>query len=394
MKKIMLLLLLCASICFGQSINLTSVTYGDNQFVAVGESADPLGSVFVYSPNNGGYKSMGIEGYITSIVYGNGQFVAIGWTNSGVLVLTSSDGSTWATRNLGISAASPNSITYGNGQFVAVGGTLGGNCVILTSPDALTWAENILNITNNLYFVTYEDSLYVAASYYPLVILTSSDGMAWSIRYSDTTDDCASIIYAKNQFMAFGSSNTIISSDGITWTKASSGITSDTSISSVAYGNGQFMAVGWYTPYHSTKTEGAVWTSSDGITWTRKGAGFPALYSVAYGNGMFMIVGSAYFAYFQTAENLIREAKSEEYCGDEFTCSNPIRGIATLQLPRVSSDANVSIYNLQGRRVFSEAVRPGQSTVTWNTATCRTGKYLVMLPANGKVYRKDVEVIR
>jgi hypothetical protein len=54
----------------------------------------------------------------------------------------------------------------------------------------------------------------------------------------------------------------------------------------------------------------------------------------------------------------------------------------------------VSIYNMQGRRVFSQMVRPGQTSVAWNTINSAPGKYVAQLTANGKAYRKDLLVLR
>jgi CxxC motif-containing protein (DUF1111 family) len=77
---------------------------------------------------------------------------------------------------------------------------------------------------------------------------------------------------------------------------------------------------------------------------------------------------------------------------------NPVRTVAMLRLENIvcakGDRVVMSIYNLQGKRVFYQAVRPGQSTVTWNTATCGTGKYVAMLSAHGKTFRKNLLVMR
>jgi CxxC motif-containing protein (DUF1111 family) len=77
---------------------------------------------------------------------------------------------------------------------------------------------------------------------------------------------------------------------------------------------------------------------------------------------------------------------------------NPIRNVATLRLMNVvcvrGDRIMLSIYNLQGKRVFSQAVRPGQSAVVWNVTTCGAGKYVAMLSANGKSYKKDLLVMK
>lgn len=77
---------------------------------------------------------------------------------------------------------------------------------------------------------------------------------------------------------------------------------------------------------------------------------------------------------------------------------NPIRRVATLRLQNMVGTSGgrilVSIYNMQGKRVFSQAVGLGQSVVTWNTSRCGAGKYLATVAAYGKLYTKDLLVMK
>lgn len=77
---------------------------------------------------------------------------------------------------------------------------------------------------------------------------------------------------------------------------------------------------------------------------------------------------------------------------------NPIRGMAMIRLVNIAS-ANgdkvvLSVYNMQGKRVFSQMVRPGQTSVAWNTARYAPGKYVAQLTANGKAFKKNLLVLR
>jgi hypothetical protein len=58
-----------------------------------------------------------VSNYLNSVTYGNGQFVAVG--NDG-MILNSTDGTTW-TRINSENMNSLFSVTYGNKEFVAVG---------------------------------------------------------------------------------------------------------------------------------------------------------------------------------------------------------------------------------------------------------------------------------
>jgi hypothetical protein len=77
---------------------------------------------------------------------------------------------------------------------------------------------------------------------------------------------------------------------------------------------------------------------------------------------------------------------------------NPIRSVAMLRLQNIvgasASRIVVSVYNVQGKCVFSQVLGMGQSTVAWNTARCAAGKYLATVSANGRLYKKDLLVMR
>jgi CxxC motif-containing protein (DUF1111 family) len=81
------------------------------------------------------------------------------------------------------------------------------------------------------------------------------------------------------------------------------------------------------------------------------------------------------------------------------TCfPNPVHNVAMFRLENIAcvkgDRVTVSIYNLQGQRVFYQMVRPGQNLVAWNTVHYGTGKYVAQLSANGKIYKKSLLVVR
>ena len=106
-------------------------------------------------------------------------------------------------------------------------------------------------------------------------------------------DYWTSVTYGNGTFVAVGYCNgttytecVMTSPDGITWTARSAAGDND-GWSSVTYGNGTFVAVG--------SSGDRVMTSPDGITWTaRSAAGNDDTWqSVTYGNGTFVAVGSS-----------------------------------------------------------------------------------------------------
>lgn len=98
-------------------------------------------------------------------------------------------------------------------------------------------------------------------------ILRSTDGITWTVitppSGSTSTTSYRSIAYntITNQIVVCGTGGIIYSSDaGVTWTRATTALTT---LFSVVYGNGAYVAVGGVTGI-STQ----VWRSTDGVTWT------------------------------------------------------------------------------------------------------------------------------
>ena len=112
--------------------DLTSMTYGDGQFLLFNDAGE-----VALSPDGSSWMATGNIGFpVGAAVHGTGVFVAVG---VGGLAAVSSDGAVWDTNQ-----ASPVStvvfwgITYGGGKFSAVGNN-GTNPVASASPDGVTW---------------------------------------------------------------------------------------------------------------------------------------------------------------------------------------------------------------------------------------------------------------
>lgn len=75
------------------------------------------------------------------------------------------------------------------------------------------------------------------------VIVTSSDGVTWTQQYSGVGYPLGAIAYGSGQFVAVGGAGTIVSSpDGVGWTQRNHLMGADVNV--VAYGRGKFVAVG------------------------------------------------------------------------------------------------------------------------------------------------------
>ena len=131
-----------------QGHTLLSVAYGNNTFVAVSDN----GTILTSSDGIAWSKRTSHTARaLNSVTYGGGIFVAVGNYNT---VVTSPDGITWTTRDPGIpphppvppqTVGDPRTVTltgvsYGNGTFVAVGTYE----IIITSTDGATWSTRNL----------------------------------------------------------------------------------------------------------------------------------------------------------------------------------------------------------------------------------------------------------
>jgi hypothetical protein len=113
-------------------------------------------------------------------------------------------------------------------------------------------------------------------------------GTTWTLR--NLGNPPLGVAYGNGTFVAVGWFGTILTSpDGVTWTARALGTSGW--LEGVTYGNGLFVAVG----YTGTIVgySGTILTSPDGVNWTLQASGTSnLLYGVTYGDGLFVVVGS------------------------------------------------------------------------------------------------------
>jgi len=95
------------------------------------------------------------------------------------------------------------------------------------------------------------------------------------------------VAYGNGQFMAVGDGTILTSTDGANWALRAE-IYGAPQLQDVAYGNGLWVAVGGWL---GLRPAGAVLTSTDGATWTSSTVAMVIAYGVAYANGQFVAVG-------------------------------------------------------------------------------------------------------
>ncbi len=265
----------------GITHDLLSIASNGAQFVAVGRYGSILTSPdgVNWTPRTSGITSwLYASSWLYDVTWGNNQFVAVG--NNGIL--TSPDGVTWTSRTSDTFLPKLYGVTWGNNQFVAVGDqhSTGELAVVLTSPDGVTWTPRTTVVKSNLSDVIWGGNQFVAVGYdYSAnlaIILTSPDGINWTSR--DTGDSqygyLGAVAWNGSQFVVVGGYGyRFVSPDGVTWTSYRD---YSLSVGRVIGVNGQFVAVGGY---------GLIHTSPDGVTWTTEFAGTTSNLSAIAWNG-------------------------------------------------------------------------------------------------------------
>lgn len=225
------------------------------------------------------------------LAYGNGMFVTHGCKNSGIYI--SSDGKNWERINKYLGSYMWERGVYGNEMFIFVGqesiAKITGN-----SKDTLNATYNEIN--SNYY---YNDVACGAGKFVAVgsnngasLISYSTDGITWTDASSPYSDiENMSITYGAGKFVLVNYGGTIITStDGITWTNVGPLPKRSSGYYSIIYANDMFVATGsnsgYLTFWHST--DGTTWTmdlkSSDQLT-------LPYPLDISYGNGRFVTYG-------------------------------------------------------------------------------------------------------
>lgn len=196
---------------------------------------------------------------LNAIVYSTQGLLAAGANG---LILTSSDGTTWAAQGTGYTNPLYGASTTGFG-YLAVGA--GG--IILASQNGIVWAGQASNTANDLYAAAYGGNLYVAVGASGTIV-SSADAATWTVSAPPTSRSLRSVAYATiinaageatPLWVAVGDEGTFVtSSDGKTWVAKAPFTTA--SLAAVIYA-GQFVAVG---------SGGAIYTSADGVTWVSR----------------------------------------------------------------------------------------------------------------------------
>ncbi len=263
------------------SAELRGITYGNGEYVAVGDSG-----TIITSPDgkNWAKQLSGTARELFCVTWGDNLFVAAG--DSGV-ALTSPNGASWTPQSSGTKNSLRGAL-WADNEFILVGL----NSSILTSPDGVSWNHRVSPCTCDLLGIAFGDqpTIFVAVGgYLGPALLTSPDGITWtSSSTSATSSMLTSVIWNGEEFTAIGEKGSILTSpNGLSWTNQVSGDTA--TLSDIIWADNQFVLVG----HEGVGVFGPILTSPTGIAWAdRTSPTTQWLYGVGWGNNLFVAVGT------------------------------------------------------------------------------------------------------
>lgn len=147
----------------------------------------------------------------------------------------------------------------------------------LLNPGGQVWTLQDASTTSSFSAAIYSDQFVIGGN--SGMIKTSTDGITWTAQTTGITQTVTSLCYSGSLYV-LGASSAVLatSTDAITWTSRTSNTTS--TINSIAFGGGMYVLVTSF---------GDVASSTDAITWTyRNGHPSPGDASIVYANGFFI----------------------------------------------------------------------------------------------------------
>ena len=270
-------------------------------FVAAGISGANGTIWYSSNPDSGAGSwtpaSLGISLPAYGITYGKGIYVAVGGTpgNDNGFICTSSDLTTWTTRNFGGAALQTVCYRSDIGVFCAAG--YGSADRVCWSADGINWYDAINTGTNNLWLVSGGSGCFSVMGPAPTCIysFTGATG-TWINSPQPILDTPYSMTYA-NGFFLCGTTRVLggvyRSSNGYDWLPVNG--TPD-GMGGIAGGDGVFCGI------HSSNT--AYFSMDYGATWPVSTSYTPTLWAVAYGGGRF-VAGGTNITVFGVVGNII-----------------------------------------------------------------------------------------
>lgn len=223
----------------GIKYNINDMAFGEGHFVAVGSSG------IMASLDGIEWKTVNPQGIIPvleGVTYGNEIFIAAGESAKNSrqrIVLTSTDGLDWTERDPGKGAVIT-AVAFGSGRFVA--GCSNG--AIITSPDGVNWSEDNFPSgaqTSAIIGIAFGNGSFMAISEDKKILL-SADGVRWkTVSPSLQGFKPTEVAYGGGLFAVISGDRIFTSEDCLTWTDT--GFKCEAGLEDIMYANNRFIAV-------------------------------------------------------------------------------------------------------------------------------------------------------
>ena len=287
----------------GTNIYPKSVLWSGTQFIAVtGNSLIKSTDGIVWSIQQPvGYQALPIT--LTSVVWGNNEYLAVGIRGE---FAKSADGLNWSIYSNGTISRDNqlNKVIWTGTKYVAVGGFEYSTGIgrILTSNDGKNWTETwretyVYNEYTALYDIAYNGTTFVAvgvgqrmswgiSTIWVGVIVTSTDGVTWTRQ--DLGQDFKGVTWNGAKFIAVGAQSNLsaiyTSVDGITWNSNYAGVASTQPLQKIATNGTLLVSVGF---------GGYITTSPDAVNWTAQISGTTSILNdIIWDGTKFFVVGN------------------------------------------------------------------------------------------------------
>ena len=211
-------------------------------------------------------------------------------------------------------------------------------------------------------------------------------GATWTMRTTPGSSSWQSVAYGNGEYVAVAndgttSSDIMTSPDGFSWTNQTSPVAN--AWDAVTYGNGLFAAVA------TTATSTDVMTSPDGVNWTgRAGAATNAWKSIAYGAGKFVAVANNG----STSNDVMTSPDGITWTPRNVPTANAWDSVTygNGKFVAVSTNGTTSnnvMYSTDGI-TWSSASVSSAAAITWTGVTYGAGKYVAV--SNGGTLATDL----
>jgi len=372
-------------------------TDGTHDLTITITSVDSNGAVLVYDEE--GYGQPGV-------------FVAVKTAaNAGAY---SMDGTNWVANTMP-STSNWTAVAHGliedgstlakQGRFVAVADS---GTSAAYSDNGVTWVASALPASADWCGVTYDNGRFIAIASNSTTVAISLDGIVWDVTGTLNSTGFTAITARRGRLVAVkaGSTTAAWSSDGgENWTDVS--LPASSNWSSVAWGNGKFVAT-------ATDSDNAAF-SLDGATWSAMTIGSPdsttpaGIQKVEYGQGLFMataynaaVNGYDYVAHSQDGINWTwtgygdgEISSSSGGIAIAFGVNKTRRGVFSVIVGDAGSDQQIAIYTgatAKGRAYVAEnkifkitIVEPGSGYTSAPTMTITDPSEIYAVPADVRI---------